>query len=272
MIEASLLRLEPSDEHLAQAVDRGAQLRKVGAFGALLAPAGEGSWLGDEAFPMKALRSDDQTLEELRLLRSLFAERAARPVMEFNEPLWPRLPRLLERDGWRDERREPIMLCVSEGLRPRRQEDVLVSFLNAASPDADFAHYLEIFTEVFRGRPSVSEEEVGALRREASAGRNHALATVGGVAAGIGYASSSRGVCEITRMATRPAFRRRGVAASTATFMLEDRFGSGDELAWLTASDIAAQALYTTLGFIASGAHCRYTWMPPYARHDDASG
>jgi GNAT superfamily N-acetyltransferase len=133
---------------------------------------------------------------------------------------------------------------------------------NPASPDADFAHYLDIFNEVFRGSPWVSGEEVGALRREAIAGRNHALATVGGGAAGIGFVSSFGGVCEITRMATRPAFRRRGVAASAATFMLEDRFGSGDELAWLTASDIAAQALYATLGFIATGAHCFYTWSP----------
>ena len=59
-------------------------------------------------------------------------------------------------------------------------------------------------------------------------------------------------------MATLPEARRRGVAATLTSFMLRDRFGRGDTLAWLTAAGEAAQALYQKLGFRLVGARLYY--------------
>jgi predicted GNAT family acetyltransferase len=84
-------------------------------------------------------------------------------------------------------------------------------------------------------------------------GHGHALATLDGRPVGTGFISSSNRVGEIARVATVPAARRRGVAATLTSFMMRDRFERGDTLIWLSAADAPAQALYEKLGFRAAG-------------------
>jgi len=56
-------------------------------------------------------------------------------------------------------------------------------------------------------------------------------------------------VAEVAGVGTRPALRRRGVAASLTCFLTEQLFAVGGTLAWLSAGDAAAQAVYERVGF-----------------------
>jgi len=56
-------------------------------------------------------------------------------------------------------------------------------------------------------------------------------------------------VAELAGVATSPALRRRGVAATLTSFLTDQLFAAGGTLAWLSAGDAAAQAVYERVGF-----------------------
>jgi ribosomal protein S18 acetylase RimI-like enzyme len=57
------------------------------------------------------------------------------------------------------------------------------------------------------------------------------------------------GICELVGVATLPALRRRGVAATLCSFLIEDHFEEGGDVVWLSAGDAVAQATYERIGF-----------------------
>ena len=255
-----LRRLEPTDAYLAQATANGAEVVPVGPFRVIFSPHSDSIWL-NQAAPVKPLGSAGEVVEALHNLQRLFRQRNRTPAMEFNEPLWPSLPALLEAAGFTEKEREPLMLCTPADFRPFSSPEVSVRFLQATDAESDLVAYQSIFSRVLEdGSWQPMPDRVAQFRSEveASSGRCHALATLDGAPAGTGYITSFEGACEITRMATLPPARRRGVAATLATFMIRDRFGRDDTLAWLTAMDAVAQALYQKLGFRVVGVRCYY--------------
>jgi ribosomal protein S18 acetylase RimI-like enzyme len=57
------------------------------------------------------------------------------------------------------------------------------------------------------------------------------------------------GICELVGVATLPALRRRGVAATLCSVLIKDHFEGGGDLVWLSAGDAIAQATYERIGF-----------------------
>lgn len=243
----SLRRLEPTDSSFARAAELGGEVVAVGPFRAIFSRGSENVWL-NQAMPVEPLGSPEEVIAWLRQLQRLFEERHRRPPMEFNEPLWPELPELLEAAGFVEDEREPLMLCAPVDFHTLCNPDVAVRFLYGADTDANLAAYRQIFSRVMEVDlwRSTGDVRVEVERLE---GRCHALAVLDGTPVGTGFISSSDGVAEITRVATLPKARRRGVAATLTTFMTQDRFAAGDTLVWLTAQNPPAQALYQKLGF-----------------------
>lgn len=242
-----LRRLEPNLGEIAKHVE----VIAVGPFRALLSRTSEGVWK-NTAVPVEPLGGADEVREGLRELQRLVAERQCTLRLEFNEPLYPALPSLLEWAGLRLEEREPIMICTPSDFRPFFNPEVSVRFLQATDPDSDLAAFQTIFDEGLAHESwQPTPEAIGAVRREIerARGRGHALASLGGVPVGTGFIWSANGVCELTRIVTIPSERRRGVGATLTTFMMKDRFEGGDTLAWLTVADAPAQGLYQKLGF-----------------------
>ncbi|HZU12976.1 MAG TPA: GNAT family N-acetyltransferase [Chloroflexota bacterium] len=251
----SLRRLEPTDNFFARiTAGWGSEIVAIGPFRAMFSTSPDNTWL-NEAVPLEPLGSPEETVAWLRRLRREFETRGRMPYVEFNEPLWPDLPAALTSAGFVEDQREPIMLCTPGDVRPVAAPGVAVRFLQPGDPDADLAAFRSVFTEVMEVDLWQSTEDV---RREVTRleGRTHALATLDGIPAGTGFISSSDRVAEITRVATLPAMRRRGVAATLTSFMVRDRFAAGDDLVWLTAQDKPAQALYEKLGFQMAGERC----------------
>jgi ribosomal protein S18 acetylase RimI-like enzyme len=245
-----LRRLEPNAA--AMAASGWAEHVAVGAFDAWFVDQPGGNY----AAPRLPLPDGDAIARALEELAALFAARGRPLVIELTEPLFPDLPRLIEAAGIPLANREPILICPAADLRPRRARDVTVRFLQPDDHDEELAAFLAVWGGVFEREASIE-----ALRAELRGfgGRTAALAELNGRPATTGFlARYENGVAELTRVATAPWARRRGVAATLTTFMVEDAIATGHDLTWLTASGPPAQALYQTLGFHVVGDRLYY--------------
>jgi len=151
--------------------------------------------------------------------------------IEFNEETWPVLGAALERAGLVRASRNPLMACEPEEFRAFSASSVQVRFLDV---DPRFPSTLRAVCELD-----------GQVAGRASIG------TVDGVA-------------ELYGVVTDPPFRRRGVAATICSALVQRLFRDGGTLVFLDAENPGAEALYARLGFRSVGA--RLTYAEPEER------
>jgi ribosomal protein S18 acetylase RimI-like enzyme len=257
-----LRRLEPTAGWLADLQRYGGEVVPAGPFCALLHSRALGL---NYAAPTEPLGPLDAIPSALADLRRIFAERGLTPEIEFNEPLFPELPPILQRTGFMLDNREPLLVLEPADFRPETNPAVHVRFLQPDDAEADLIAYRAIFNAVLLDRPRPPTlKGIARLRQEIEQGqgRCHAQATLDGRPVGIGFVSAADGVAELTRVGTVPEARRQGVAATLTGFIVDDRFRAGDTLAWLTASGEPAQRLYQKLGFRLLGDRLYYRAAP----------
>jgi ribosomal protein S18 acetylase RimI-like enzyme len=255
-----LRRLEPNDTQRAAVRRLGGKVLRAGPFEVYLHPDPRAPGFG-YAQPIEPLPPDSDVLSGVDELRALFASRGLPLSIEFNGPLFLGLPPLLEAAGLVVSEREPLQVLDPAGFTPVRAADVDVRFLQPSDSDRTLSDYQRIFTEVLLERPyEETPERLARLRDEVKkcGGGSHALAIVDGRAAGTGFVSTAEGVSEIARVATLPHARRRGVASTLTSVMLEEHLGPGSQVAWLTAASRPAQLLYEKLGFRLVGERLYY--------------
>jgi len=250
-VEESLVDLSRVCEQNANAVS--AQSRTpidCGPFRLLLDPTSDMIWI-NYAVPIGALDDLQATIAALAELRRAFAQHQRTPRFEFNALPWPALPSLLERAGFQLQERHPLMVCTPDSLRRFTAPGVAVRWLGGDEPAATLAATMALQNESFGGPAELPpDDEVERLRDQLRTGELcYALATFDGVPAGAGSTAPIDGVAEVAGVGTRPALRRRGVAASLTSFLTEQLFAVGGTLAWLSAGDAAAQAVYERVGF-----------------------
>lgn len=220
-----------------------------GPFRALLDPSTDMIWL-NYAVPIGAL-DDAEAAAALSKLRQVFARHGRTPRFEFNTLPWPTLASLLERQGFQLQERHPLMACTPDQLRRFAAPGVAVGWLEAGAPAATLAAAMIIQSESFGGTPEPpAHEQVERFRAELRTGTlRFALARLEGIPAGAGSIAPIDGVAELAGIATSPRLRRRGVAATLTSFLAAQLFAEGGRLAWLSAGDTAAQAVYERVGF-----------------------
>jgi ribosomal protein S18 acetylase RimI-like enzyme len=175
----------------------------------------------------------DETLPAaIGALRARYRARHEPLRIEFNEETWPELGAALERGGLVLESRNPLMACEPDEFRPFTAPFVVVRFL-----------------EVDPRHPST-------LR---------AVGELDGQVAGRASIGTVDGVAELYGVVSDPPFRRRGVAATICSALVERLFHDGGTLVFLDAENPGAEALYTRLGFRRIGARLTY------AEPEDAS-
>ena len=121
--------------------------------------------------------------------------------------------------------------------------------LTSSSTEADLLAFHAVRDAGFDERRPAGPGEIAQMRRQLDHGTLFALGRLDGVAAGTAVLTPLDRVGEITGVSTLPAFRRRGVAATVTSRLVDYFFVAGGTLAWLDAADIAARALYSGLGF-----------------------
>lgn len=171
-------------------------------------------------------RPDERLPAAIGALRALYRARHEPLRLEFNEEMWPQLGAALERAGLILESRNPLMASEPDAFQPFVAPSVVVRFL-----ESDARH------------PST-------LR---------AVGELGGQLAGRASIGTVDGVAELYGVATDPPFRRRGVAATICSALVERLFDEGGTLVFLDAENPGAEALYERLGFRRIGARLTYT-------------
>jgi GNAT superfamily N-acetyltransferase len=144
------------------------------------------------------------------------------------------------------------MTCRTADLHPAEPRGIEVRGLAPADPSGHFERFIDIRDRAFESftDPSLISGMVDALRRDIAAGAAAAcLAWRGGEAVGAGSVQIARGVCELVGIGTLPKHRRRGAATAVSAWLVRGHFAAGGELAWLTAGDEAAEAVYQRIGF-----------------------
>ncbi|MBV9278881.1 MAG: GNAT family N-acetyltransferase [Chloroflexi bacterium] len=229
---------------------RGRAAVPVGPFLALLDPTTDLIWL-NYAVPVAPIEGAelDAALPELS---RVFAEHGRVPRFEFTEELWPDLGPALEGAGFQLQARQPTMVCTAAAFEPYRAPGVEVRLLRASDPDDDLARFHAIISEGFGAEDSrpAGREELARFRSQLEVGSLRcALASVEGAPAGAGSTTPWEDVCELAGVATVPARRRRGAAATLSSFLVADHFGRGGTLVWLSAGDEVARRVYEKIGF-----------------------
>lgn len=168
---------------------------------------------------------DDRLADGIEHLRALYRTRREPLRIEFNESVWPGLGPALEAAGFDLESRNPLMACPPEAFRPVTAPMITVQF-EATDPEHP--------------------------------GRMRTIGMIDGAVAGHASLGGIEGVAELFGVVTEPAFRRRGVAGTLCSALMQWHFDRGGRLVFLDAENPAAEAVYLRLGFTAIGARLAY--------------
>lgn len=232
------------------AAARGREVTRLGPFEALLDRESDLIWL-NYAVPVAPIDDRSAALAALEELKAHFLARGRRPRFEFNAAPWPGLPELLAEGGLRLQERQPLMACTPSSLRPLAAPGVTVRHLGPDAPNADFLTLWRIQAAAF----GTFGEQPGArqllrLRERLRAGTSIlALASLDGEPAGAAEILSDGEVAELVAVATRADLRRRGVASTVSANLTAAYFARGGQVAWLSAADAGAQAVYARIGY-----------------------
>lgn len=252
--------LERIELRTTQAIAAGRDVTHVGAFLAAIHPTSELVWL-NFAVP-RSTSGQPVRAQDIASLRALFRARGRRLRFEFYETLWADLGRLLERCGLVLEGRMPLMLCSPGSFRDSSAPQVRVDDLTAEAGDPEIAEFLATGKRGFGLEAAqVEPHEIAEQRRHLRDGVYRcAYGRVEGRMVGVGTLAA--GNDELAGIATLPAARRRGVAATISCHLVRRHFQAGNAYVWLSAGDDAARAVYEKIGFRAAGTQLNYVDPP----------
>ncbi len=192
--------------------------------------------------------------ETLDALRAAFRRRGRTARFEFFEAFAPALPAALRAAGFREEARQWSMRCSPPDLRPAAPPPGLEAReMGPDSPSADLRGFVLAQRQGFNPQdatpPGQADED--ELRRNLRAnGWQAYLALLDGEPAGAALCFPPiDGICEVAGVATRPPFRRRGIASHLTWLATHNAFARGAQAACLTAEDEQAGQVYQRAGY-----------------------
>ncbi|HEY1455628.1 MAG TPA: GNAT family N-acetyltransferase [Candidatus Dormibacteraeota bacterium] len=238
-----------------QAHPAGTELVRVGPFQVVVS---------DGPSPFNWVTLVDPNIEEGDLrdsvgpLRSMFEGRHEGLEVEFNEAVLPHAAAWLEAAGFALAERNPLMACRPAVFKRFAAADVTLSSLGLDSPEEE----LRAFQSIRWTAGSDSEREappVDDLRRELTSPTSvYMLAWLDREPVGTGVSHALNGAAEIVGIVTRADRRRRGVAATVSSTLVERHFKSGGDFVFLDAANDQAVRVYERLGFRRFGANLIY--------------
>jgi GNAT superfamily N-acetyltransferase len=190
----------------------------------------------------------------LHRLKGEFHKRKRVPRFEFLEAFAPDLPAALKAAGFAEAERQWGMTCTPETIQPTAAISGLsITALHPESPAADIRDFIFTQRQGFSpGYPEMpGEAEIRQARLDFLVGGWQAfIGRIGDEPAAAG--STGRiidGVTEAAGIATRPIFRRRGIASYLTWHITHQAFEHGARIAYLTAADAAAGRMYERTGY-----------------------
>jgi ribosomal protein S18 acetylase RimI-like enzyme len=225
------------------------------AFKLLLDPVNDFAGM-NWAAPLKP----DPSEAEIAALCEAFQAYGRTPRLEFIAEIWQGLAAMLKNAGFRVEgEAQDIMLVTRETFQAFKAEGVRVQFLEPNDTEALFQTYLETQTQGFGySTDPPSGDQIADWQKQIRAGRRAALGFLEARAAGVGTMLGTE-LAELQGVTTVPDARRRGVAGSVSSALVNEGFDTGVQAVWLSVEDEGARACYAKLGFQAIGARLNYS-------------
>ena len=187
---------------------------------------------------------------EGRELIAWYRGRQRKPRLEYLSELAPAVEAVLVGQGFEAEGRLPLMTYT--GQPPSVPAPKGIEFVRPRSDD-EFASTALVQWEAYEGDGPVSEHAVQGLRRTAESGGVVVLARAASThePAGAGLVTVPQdGFAELTSVAVRRDFRRRGIAGAMAAFLALEALASGMTSVFLMAKGDAEARIYERAGFV----------------------
>jgi ribosomal protein S18 acetylase RimI-like enzyme len=208
--------------------------------------------------------SKAETAAEVEALVQVFHSKQRRPRVESLQTLWPRTSLLLEAFGFELQARMPIMICTREGFKPAPRA-VTVELLSSSD---DPVPSMITGNTAFSDDAPVTEARIENWRKRMDSGNFYwAQAIAGSTIAGVGCLMACDGAAELAGIGTLLEFRRRGIALSVSTALIEKIWSkpAQESIVWLSAADETAASMYRKLGFTSIGIQENWQWPLPHS-------
>ncbi|WP_407566668.1 GNAT family N-acetyltransferase [Streptomyces sp. 184] len=194
------------------------------------------------------------TRGDVAALVGAFRERGLLPRLEFAPEAAPAVAPALRAAGFGTEAVHEYLVCTPDtytdplpgGDGPR---------VETPATDEEFRALDAALAEAFGGAFGASAEGAARLRRLAESGgeARFVRAGDGGCAGGATCSPPAEDTAELAGVGTRPAHRRRGVAAAVTAALTRAMFGRGVGSVWLEYSGEGSRHTYTRVGYRPGG-------------------
>jgi hypothetical protein len=216
---------------------------RSGPFSILFSP-GTRSLYGNYAIPDDNARP---TAAEVVALEEAFRVRRRTPRLEYVPAAAPAVQATLLAAGFTTEMRPPLMTRRAGEVLPNPlPEGFELRFVDDA---AQLDEAVNVEVEANDG----DEGDFQWLKRTVSRGGRVVIAyhRKTNEAASVGaFIAPIDGVTEVVSIATRPAFRGRGLARAVTTILSEAAFAAGCHLTWLSAAGESQSQIYARAGYV----------------------
>jgi ribosomal protein S18 acetylase RimI-like enzyme len=216
---------------------------RAGPFSILFSP-GDRSLYANYAIPEDNARP---TAAEIAALEEAFRTLERRPRLEYAPAAAPAVEAALLAAGFLVEMRPPLMTCRAPSATP----GAVPGGFDLAFVDDETGLEQAVGVEVEANDGDAADFQW--LKRTPARGGKvvvaHHRQTREPAGAGA-FLAPIDGVTEVVSIATRPAFRRRGLGQAITMTLTEAAFAAGCHLTWLSAAGEAQAAIYARAGYL----------------------
>ncbi|WP_030682905.1 GNAT family N-acetyltransferase [Streptomyces sp. NRRL B-1347] len=197
------------------------------------------------ATPVPGARPDER---DVATLIAAFRERGLKPRLEFAPHTAPEVAPALRRAGFTTEAVHEYLVCTP-ATRTAATDGRLV--VETPSTDADFTEIDIALSEAYGGEFPPSPDGAARLRRTQERGGavRFVRSADGGCAGAASCSAPAVGTAELAGVGTRPAHRRRGVAAAVTASLADAMFAKGADSVWLEYGGEGSRRVYERVGF-----------------------
>jgi predicted GNAT family acetyltransferase len=234
---------ERADAARVQAFLRARAGVRSGPFSILFSPSDAGLYANyavpdDDAQPTEA---------EVAALEAAFQIRDRTPRLEYAPDAAAAVEAALIAAGFLVELRPPLMVCNAAPVRPAPPpEDFDLWFVE---DEVDLSQAVRVQAEAYDGDPDDFQwlRDLPGKGGRVAAARHRRSGEMAGVGA---FVTPFAGVTEVVGIATRPAFRRRGLAQAMTSMLTEAAFSAGCRMTWLSAAGEAQSNIYARTSYV----------------------